>query len=59
MKAVGKTSEKAALLFPGVIVNEWTPPIEDSDEEASYINYVSSVGSGQFKVKLSEPILLP
>ena len=58
MKALGATTEKAALLFPGVIIKEWTPP-ETEEEQKSFVSYVSSVGVGQFKIELSEAIMLP
>ena len=60
MKAAGKTTEKAAYIFPGVVIKEWTPPETENEEiNKNFVSYVSSVGAGQFKIKLSEAIMLP
>jgi len=47
------------LLFPGVVIEQWTPPEDEEEKKVAYVSYVSSVGPGSLVVKMPEYLMLP
>jgi len=49
----------ASLLFPGIVIEPWTPPEDEEEEKVAFVSYISSVGPGSLVIKMPESLLLP